>query len=148
MKYFSRHSSIPLFIVFAFLSFFCLLWFRSSLTVSSDRSSIHTAINRVAPNVVMILSKDKVIGAGIILDPEKGIVLTSKHLFASGGSYFLRTQYGQTYSLENISFDSLHDLAVGRIVPDVALQKLSPTATLLSQNTLQRGDEVVSFGTL
>jgi len=96
----------------------------------------------------MILSKDNVLGAGIIIDPQEGIVLTSKHLFTPGGSYTLRTQYGQTYSLEDIFPDNLHDLAVGRIAPDAALQKLSPITLLISQNSLQRGDDVVSFGAL
>lgn len=103
-------------------------------------------IQSVSPSVVMMIQGDNFVGAGSIIDVEKGLILTSKHLLASQN--FIRTQAGYDYPIIRMSETSIYgDVALVQIVPDSVFRQNRAVKIISSQNSLQSGDDVISFGT-
>lgn len=103
-------------------------------------------IQSVSPSVVMMIQGDNFVGAGSIIDVEKGLILTSKHLLASQN--FIRTQVGYDYPIIRMSETSIYgDVALVQIVPDSVFRQNRAVKIISSQNSLQSGDDVISFGT-
>ncbi len=76
---------------------------------------IQNTIREVSPAIVLVADRDGVIGAGSIVDAQKGIILTSKHLLKAGQTYTVRTFDGQVYLAQKIIADPIHDLAFVQI---------------------------------
>lgn len=142
-------SSRYFFEIALFIVFICLcLMFRQSQVPSESSHDIQKIIRNVSPGVVMILDKGSVTGAGIVVDSAKWIILTSKHLFSRENGYMIRTEDGQNYPVEKIFPDPVHDLALVKVTSDNFFTQLAPLQITSSPNSLERGDEVLSFWAL
>lgn len=144
MKKYTHHVSILMLVIICVLSLFFIqipskeVWVR-----------IQDTIRWTSPAVVLISNQNGVIGAGSIVDVQKGIILTSKHLLkADGQTYTVRTFDGQMYLAQKIIADPIHDLALVQIKWDDVFPKRASLRVVSSQASLERGDAVLSFGAL
>ena len=135
---------IGIFVVFVVL---CLMFGRSQVS-SGSSADIQKTIRNISPSVVMILDQGNVTGAGIVVDGVKWIILTSKHLFSRENGYMIRREDGQNYAIEKIFPHPVHDLALVQVTADNSLTQLAPIQIIASWNTLERGDDVLSFWAL
>lgn len=135
---------IGIFVVFVVL---CLMFGRSQVS-SGSSADIQKTIRNISPSVVMIIDQGNVTGAGIVVDGMKWIILTSKHLFSRENGYMIRMEDGQNYAIEKIFPHPVDDLALVQVTTDNSLAQLVPIQIIASWNTLERGDDVLSFWAL
>ncbi len=84
------------------------------------------------------------IGSGFIVDGEKGIVVTNKHVVARDGvEYVVIDKDGNEYKVEKLYRDPINDLAILRIASEKGLQ----TIDLGDSDNLKVGQGVVIIGT-
>ncbi len=126
---------------------------KNNLTFATEKASISTIVEKVAPSVVSIATKSEVeslfgaiaqsgAGTGIILSKD-GYVLTNKHVVQSSNSTTIVTSDGRTHSdVKLVGTDPLNDLAFLKIN---GVDDLSPIEIGTSQ-TLKVGQPVIAIG--
>lgn len=105
-------------------------------------------IQNTLPSVVLIASPAWTLGAGSIIDAQKGMILTGKHFLHAGDTYTVRTETGESYRVEKIIPHPMHDIAILQINPDDVFRSHRSLPIVDSQAFLERGDDVLSFGAL
>jgi S1-C subfamily serine protease len=106
----------------------------------------YSIIEAITPSIVLVLDKTIVTGAGIIVDSQKGLILTSKHLVTSTSQIMLQDK--QIYSITHFYPDKMRDLALVQITPNTHFSLLPSARFVSTMNHLERGDSVISFGAL
>lgn len=83
---------------------------------------------------------ERSLGSGVIVDAEKGYVLTNHHVIAAADDISVNLADGRTLTAERVGADPATDLAVVRIPPEQL------TALPLADSDLRVGDFVVAVG--
>lgn len=133
------------FSLYHFLIVACIFLFFGVSVFDSQKSTSENLIQKYYSWVVMILSGDDIVGSGSVLDADRWIILTSKHIFWSNTSYTIQTHNGQSYPVVSRKIDAERDIALIAIRPDDIFRSLPSLPVIASQNMVQRGDAVYAF---
>lgn len=134
-------TSIVLMIFFVVFIIFSL---RPSSPTPNLQDQIHVTQGTVSRATVMIVGKEGITGAGVIID-EKGTILTSKHLVQMGERYGIRFADKEIEWARPVSLHPTLDLALLTLETH---KKRSFVPVIASQVFLRPGDLVVASGTL
>ncbi len=100
--------------------------------------------------MAIIIAKNTVLWAGVVIDWPEGIILSSKHLFSGATEpreYVIRVNTTD-YILEKLYLDADRDLALLKVRSDATLSRLATPKMLSSHISLQAGYDVISFWAL
>lgn len=124
-----------------------LIFFRmrpSILPVPTLQESVYNTIDIISPAVVMIVDRDGISGAGLIIDTQ-GTILTSKHLIQTGARYGIRFANNDIEWARPLAFHPTLDLALMKL----EVTHTTPQVAIISSQALLRsGDFVLAFGAL
>ena len=123
-------------------------------TIIEEESATIDVVEKSSPAVVSIVSKttgfdlftgpyssEQSIGTGFIID-SSGIILTNRHVVSNiDGSYSVVTSDKETYEVQKIERDLMHDLAILKIEADNL-----PTLELGDSDSLKVGQKVIAIG--
>jgi serine protease Do len=82
------------------------------------------------------------LGSGVILDGERGLIITNAHVIANAGTIKVTLQDEREFEAEIVGADPDFDLAVLRIQPEAVL----PEVKMGSSDDLMIGETVIAIG--
>ena len=139
------HAGIIVFV--SLIATFSLMILRSKSAPAQPIEALHgdpVAAVAGALRIAVMIEGDGVYGAGIFLDPARGIVMTNQHVVQDMHIPRVATYDGRTATAAVIAVDQARDLAI-LSVPDLKTPDL-PAPRLGDAMHLQPGEEVFAVG--
>lgn len=103
---------------------------------TSKHNPYYSVIESVTPALVFISQNNVVTGTGIIVDSQKGLILTSKHVITEASQ--IMTQDKHIYQIIRSYPDKYRDLAVVQIVSNDVFASLPNARFVPTMNSLEK----------
>lgn len=85
-------------------------------------------------------------GSGVIIDGERGVVLTNNHVVEGADVVVVTMQDGREFKTSDILRDPKTDVAIVRLDPEEVKSEKLPSAALGDSNEVEIGDWVLAMG--